>query len=1089
MNMRILLIFVTLLIFTSIASVSAASIYTDEDSKALAIDVKNTTETNSNKILENSISSSASKDTKKIQTVISGKIINCDNLKPFEGAKVYVKSLKGETLKTTISNSNGNYRTTFYSSESIFKVIATYPGHVYPSKTISVTKVNGIKYGVANLRLGTLDLSKGSSDIVNLGDKHAWKNNRPNFHILQIKIKNDASANANNVKAEFSWAQTNSYFRLASGENSTKNVGTIKARETVSVFFLIYIPNETDPGDRRSYNVKISGSNTGSADSISGTLVAREGVDQNRNLINITHISDENPNIGDIIRVTTKSTTSSHNFESVCPLLFYNPAILKLIKVNTTYGSVQSSNIFIENPRTNVFISVFTFEVIDNGINTFSPSYFDKNKGENDKYHYGGGDSCTITVGKADIEVNKTVNKKNPYIGDKITYTINVTNKGPITAYKVKLSDILPNGTEYITSSATKGKYNETTGIWNIGTMKNGTTVTLNITVKVTKEGKIKNCANASTTTKESNYCNNKDCVWICVKPITDIEVNKTVNNTKPNVGDEITYTITVTNNGPSTAYNVKLSDILPKGVEYISNSTRTGTYNNGLWNIGTMKNGTTVTLNITVKVTKEGPRKNYANASTTTKESNYCNNKDCVWICTKAITDIEVKKTVNNSTLMIGEEITYTINVTNNGPSEAKNVTLIDILPKGIIPVGNVTINWEDRNITDIYKESYNLGNLASGKSIILTIIAMVNKTGTITNNVTVSTITNESDYTNNNDSATIRVIGTPFRPEIDLAIFKTVNSTNLKPGETVLFNITVKNNGPNNATGVNVTEKVPIGLIIVSSNPGRGNYSNGTWEIGDLGIGEEFSLLIEAIANNTGDYTNIVNVSGNEHETDYDNNEANASLTVSDIPKTDDVLLETSKTVNIATVYVGNSVIFTITVKNIGNITAYNVTVNDILPYGLELLSYGQNYDNNSGIWTIGDLLAGESATLTMTAKTTAIGFYNNFATTYVNGSQYAVNNASVNVIVTPPVPYIPEPTPIVLPDTVEPEPTVVLNETEEPEPEVVLGETEGPTPKVTVDAGSSGVAMKSTGIPIAMLIAMILAIFGLALPRFKK
>ena len=75
----------------------------------------------------------------------------------------------------------------------------------------------------------------------------------------------------------------------------------------------------------------------------------------------------------------------------------------------------------------------------------------------------------------------------------------------------------------------------------------------------------------------------------------------KTVDNPNPHVGDTINFTVVVTNHGPNDATGVKVKDILPDELEYISSTATKGTYNpiTGIWNIGDMYSGEEETLTI----------------------------------------------------------------------------------------------------------------------------------------------------------------------------------------------------------------------------------------------------------------------------------------------------------------------------------------------------------------------------------------------------------------------------------------------------------------------------------------------------------
>ncbi|WP_457618396.1 FG-GAP-like repeat-containing protein, partial [Lutibacter sp.] len=78
-----------------------------------------------------------------------------------------------------------------------------------------------------------------------------------------------------------------------------------------------------------------------------------------------------------------------------------------------------------------------------------------------------------------------------------------------------------------------------------------------------------------------------------------NLVTTKMVDNATPNSGDIISYTISITNNGPSNATLVSLTDILPTGLAYLSDVPSQGTYNSatGVWTIGTINNGSTITL------------------------------------------------------------------------------------------------------------------------------------------------------------------------------------------------------------------------------------------------------------------------------------------------------------------------------------------------------------------------------------------------------------------------------------------------------------------------------------------------------------
>ena len=81
--------------------------------------------------------------------------------------------------------------------------------------------------------------------------------------------------------------------------------------------------------------------------------------------------------------------------------------------------------------------------------------------------------------------------------------------------------------------------------------------------------------------------------------------MTNTVSNSTPKYNDIITFTVTVTNNGPDTAQNVAISEWLSNGyLTYISDDSQGAlNLNNGIWTIGTLNSGATATLHIVAKV------------------------------------------------------------------------------------------------------------------------------------------------------------------------------------------------------------------------------------------------------------------------------------------------------------------------------------------------------------------------------------------------------------------------------------------------------------------------------------------------------
>ena len=216
---------------------------------------------------------------------------------------------------------------------------------------------------------------------------------------------------------------------------------------------------------------------------------------------------------------------------------------------------------------------------------------------------------------QADLVVTKTVDTPRPEVNDNVTFTITVENLGPTTAQNVTVADPLPTGLSFV-SAVPPADYDETTGIWTVGTLADPSsspnTRTLTITAKVLEpasgSGLVSqsiNTATAASTTVDPNPGNNSGTAVRSNPLQADLAITKTASNLTPQIGTTFNYTIEVSNLGPDTASNVVVNDLLQAGVQYQSD-TSGGAYvpGTGIWTIGPMNTGDRQTLTITALVT-----------------------------------------------------------------------------------------------------------------------------------------------------------------------------------------------------------------------------------------------------------------------------------------------------------------------------------------------------------------------------------------------------------------------------------------------------------------------------------------------------
>ncbi len=255
--------------------------------------------------------------------------------------------------------------------------------------------------------------------------------------------------------------------------------------------------------------------------------------------------------------------------------------------------------------------------------------------------------------------------------------------------------------------------------------------------------------------------------------PTPDLEIAKTVDTPNAVEGDQVTFTLTLTNPGEYIASGIKVNDQLPTGLTFVSATASQGTYNSfsGIWNIGTINDGdtTSVTLDITASIDNGTLGNTITNTASITSlnetDPELGNNSASAGVTVvPESADIELGISVDDNTALEGQLLTFTITATNNGPKAASGLTVIDQIPSGLTYVTSSASSGSYSNSTGIWT----IGALNNGETETLTITVSVDA-GTegnqITNSVDVNSV-NENDpvSSNNTVSQLIDVVSPGF-------------------------------------------------------------------------------------------------------------------------------------------------------------------------------------------------------------------------------------------------------------------------------------------------------------------------------------
>jgi uncharacterized repeat protein (TIGR01451 family) len=485
----------------------------------------------------------------------------------------------------------------------------------------------------------------------------------------------------------------------------------------------------------------------------------------------------------------------------------------------------------------------------------------------------------------ADLAVSKSDSPDPVFVGQALTYTLTVANKGGGTARLVKVVDTLPPSVIFDSVSSTRGSCSFGTGAvtcdLGIQPFPSSDSFSVTITVTPTQEGLITNAATvtSSTTPNDPNKGNNTATEQTTVRPLADLALSKVDAPDPVHAGETLTYTLKATNNGPSAASGVTVNDTLPAGVTFLSSApscSRAGV--NLTCALGSIANGASASLTVSVTPSNPGSITNTASVNGDQADPNVANNSAKTTTRVRPAADLAVTKTDAPDPVGVDDELVYAVTVQNNGPNASLGTEVVDQLPTGAAFVAVTTTKGSCSHQAG--KVTCSIGTLADDGVVKVKLTVRPQTPGTIVNRAHVTGTRYDPMHENNSAEANTTAVGA------GIAVGKVAAPDSVRVGATFTYTVTVQNFGDAAALNTTLVDPLPAKVAFSSVSTDRGSCSHGdrevTCDLGSLGQKKKATVTIVVGAAASGRIVNTATASSTTFDPNKDDNSATAAVTI---------------------------------------------------------------------------------------------------------------------------------------------------------------------------------------------------------------
>jgi uncharacterized repeat protein (TIGR01451 family) len=339
-------------------------------------------------------------------------------------------------------------------------------------------------------------------------------------------------------------------------------------------------------------------------------------------------------------------------------------------------------------------------------------------------------------------------------LGQVVLYGLSLSNAGPDSASSVTVSNVLPAGMSFVSAVSSQGLCSNAAGIviCALGNLAPAGVVSIQVSGVPGVIGVNSNFAAVAAAELDFNLTNNSAFHLVTINPAADLAISASPLSANVALGRDFITILTVSNRGPNTSDAV-LTDSLPATADFVSATTARGSCGNSAGQLqcqfANLAAGESAPVILVLRTTVLGTLANIARVSGPLSDSVPANNSVTNLASVVPSADLALSMSDRPDPVFLGDDLVYTLAVTNNGPNAATGVALTNILPSGVSFVSAVLSQGSCGRAGN--EVTCSLGSLNSGAGVSVALLVRPVLAGLLTNRASVGSQMIDASPANN--------------------------------------------------------------------------------------------------------------------------------------------------------------------------------------------------------------------------------------------------------------------------------------------------------------------------------------------------